>query len=72
MSAENNLNRIREQVLPALIKHGVQKAIAFGSFGRGEPSPRSDLDLLLIQNTDKRFFDPLRGTAYGADAGCPT
>ncbi len=61
MSAENTLNRIREQILPALVKYGVQKAIVFGSFARGEPSPRSDLDLLLIQNTDKRFFDRYEG-----------
>ncbi len=56
-----DLQRIRDQVTPVLIRHNVQKAIVFGSFARGEPSPRSDLDLLLIQNTDKRFFDRYEG-----------
>lgn len=36
--------------------HGVTKAVVFGSFARGDQTKRSDLDLMLIQNTDKSFF----------------
>ncbi len=65
MSAQTDLTpdleRIRDQIAPVLARYNVQKAIVFGSFARGEPSPRSDLDLLLIQNTDKRFFDRYQG-----------
>ena len=35
----------------------VKKAILFGSMARGTESKRSDLDLLIIVDTDKRFFD---------------
>jgi predicted nucleotidyltransferase len=38
-------------------KHRVLRAIVFGSFGRGEASRRSDLDLIVIQDTQKRFLD---------------
>jgi len=65
MSAQTNLTpdleRIRDQIAPVLARHNVQKAIVFGSFARSEPSPRSDLDLLLIEETDKRFFDRYEG-----------
>lgn len=33
------------------------KAIVFGSCARNEQSKHSDLDLVLIQNTEKRFLD---------------
>lgn len=52
-------------LLPALEaifeKYGVLKVMVFGSFARGEPSRRSDLDLLIIQDTDKRFLDRYDG-----------
>ena len=37
--------------------HQVLRAIVFGSFARGDQSRRSDIDLLLIMNTDARYFD---------------
>jgi predicted nucleotidyltransferase len=42
-------------------KYGVCKAIVFGSRARGEASRRSDLDLIVIQETDKRFLDRYDG-----------
>jgi len=38
-------------------KHRVLRAIVFGSFGRGEASQHSDLDLIVVQDTQKRFLD---------------
>jgi predicted nucleotidyltransferase len=38
-------------------KHCVLRAIVFGSFGRGEASRHSDLDLIVVQDTPKRFLD---------------
>ena len=35
----------------------VKKAILFGSMARGTESKKSDLDLLIVVDTDKRFFD---------------
>lgn len=38
---------------------GVERVIVFGSFARGEIGPLSDLDLLIVQRTEKRFMDRL-------------
>ncbi len=34
---------------------GVVKVVLFGSLARGAPGARSDLDLVIVQRTDKRF-----------------
>jgi len=39
----------------------VDRAILFGSFSRGEPSRRSDVDLLVVQRTTKRWLDRYDG-----------
>ena len=36
---------------------GVKKAILFGSRARGTETRRSDIDLIIIMETDKRFFE---------------
>lgn len=38
-------------------EHKILRALVFGSFARGEQSRRSDIDLLLVQDTSARFFD---------------
>jgi predicted nucleotidyltransferase len=38
---------------------GVRRVILFGSLARGAPGPRSDLDLISVQGTGKRFMDRL-------------
>src|SRR5574341_1898300 len=38
-------------------KHHILRAIVFGSFGRGEVSRHSDVDLIVVQDTPKRFLD---------------
>ena len=43
----------------------VRKVIVFGSMARGETRWRSDLDLVIVQRTGKRFLDRL-GEFYGA------
>jgi predicted nucleotidyltransferase len=42
-----------------LAKMGVQKAILFGSLARGDVTPFSDLDLIIVQETEARFLDRL-------------
>jgi predicted nucleotidyltransferase len=37
-------------------KYRVQRAIVFGSLARGEGSRRSDVDLLIVQQTEKPFL----------------
>ena len=36
---------------------GIEKAVLFGSFARGTQTRKSDIDLLIIKKTSKRFFD---------------
>jgi predicted nucleotidyltransferase len=42
-------------------KYGVQRAILFGSFATGRQSRRSDVDLILIQQTPKAYFERFEG-----------
>ena len=42
---------------PVFKKSGVKKAILFGSRARGTETRRSDIDLMIIMETDKRFFE---------------
>ncbi len=35
----------------------ISKVILFGSFARGDVSRKSDMDLVVIMDTDKRFLD---------------
>jgi len=42
-------------------RHGIEKAILFGSYARGEPSKHSDIDLILIKQTKQRFLDRYEG-----------
>lgn len=46
---------------PIFEKYGIQKAILFGSFARGTQSRKSDVDLILIKETDKRYFERFDG-----------
>lgn len=40
-----------------LRKKNVRKAVLFGSAARGTDTGKSDLDLMIIHETTKRFFD---------------
>ena len=35
----------------------IRKVILFGSYARGDVSRKSDMDLVVIMDTDKRYFD---------------
>lgn len=37
----------------------IERIILFGSLARDDVGPASDIDLILVQNTDKRFLDRL-------------
>lgn len=41
--------------------YGVRKAVLFGSLARGDGGRRSDVDLLLVVSTPKRFLDRSEG-----------
>ena len=48
---------IKNKLQPVFLKNNVQKAVVFGSVGRITSTKKSDLDLMIIMDTDKRFFD---------------
>jgi len=49
--------RLAACLRPVFERHRVWRAIVFGSLARGEASRRSDLDLIVIQDTDAHFLD---------------
>ena len=41
------LEQLKNILLPLLERNHVRKAILFGSYGKGSPTPHSDVDLLV-------------------------
>jgi uncharacterized protein len=56
-----DLVELRRRVAPYL--RTASKAIAFGSVARGEPDEWSDLDLLIIAETSRPFFERFKDFA---------
>jgi len=56
----NEVDEIKTQLAPTLRELRVGKAILFGSVSRGTRSRKSDIDLLLVVETEERFFDRYR------------
>lgn len=64
MRVERNFSSIEglaEIVKPILKNYPVQKAIVFGSASRGDLSKRSDIDIVILEETSKRFFERYEG-----------
>lgn len=55
------LTTLVSRLRPVFEQYGVLKAMVFGSVARGETSRRSDLDLIVVMDTDKRFLDRYEG-----------
>ncbi len=51
------IDEIREKLRVLKGNRTIRKVILFGSYARGDVSRRSDMDLAVIMDTDKRFFD---------------
>ena len=51
-----SIEHIRETFAPILRKGGARKAVVFGSYARGEADQYSDLDVIIVAETDKTFF----------------
>jgi predicted nucleotidyltransferase len=52
---ENELKRL----IPEIVKFGVEKIILFGSLNSGDVHKSSDIDLIIIKRTEKKFFERL-------------
>jgi len=55
------LGELAIRLYPTFEKYRVLRAIVFGSLARGEGSRRSDVDLIIIQHTQKPFLDRYDG-----------
>jgi predicted nucleotidyltransferase len=51
------IDKLKSILTPLFEKQGVLKAVVFGSFARKTESRKSDLDLMIIVETNKRFFE---------------
>ena len=55
--SESEWHRLAARLQPIFEKHRVLKAVVFGSLARGDISRRSDVDLIVIRDTEERFLD---------------
>ncbi len=55
-----SLEEIKRSFAAVLEKGGAQRAIIFGSYARGEADEYSDIDLVIIKNTETPFLDRYR------------
>ena len=55
-----SINEIRTTFEPFLRQGGATRAIVFGSYARGEADRHSDLDLIIIADTNVDWFDRYR------------
>lgn len=53
----SELAEIAHLLAPFFAETNTRKAIAFGSVAKGSQTKRSDLDLIIVTDTEKRFFD---------------
>ena len=52
-----HLLKIANTLKPFCEHHNIIKAIVFGSWARGTQTRKSDFDLVIILDTEKRFLD---------------
>jgi hypothetical protein len=65
------VQEIQDRLVQVFQRYGIEKAILFGSYARGEPSRHSDVDLILVKRTKKRFLDRYDGLLQDLCAALP-
>lgn len=63
-----HLNRIIEQIK---LRYKPQKIILYGSSISGKITPHSDIDLLIIKKTKRRFIDRISDVLLSCDYDIP-
>lgn len=54
---KNEIERVKDLLLPVFKRKKTKKVYLFGSLSKGTQTKRSDIDLMIIAETDKRFFE---------------
>ncbi|MDP3042757.1 MAG: nucleotidyltransferase family protein [Candidatus Omnitrophota bacterium] len=54
---KNDINKIKQKILPILQEYGIGKAALFGSFVRDEMEEDSDIDILVEIKADISLLD---------------
>jgi len=54
---KNDINKIKQKILPILQEYGVEKVALFGSCVRGEVEEDSDIDILVEIKKDISLLD---------------
>lgn len=62
---------LKKKLQPLFREHKIKKAILFGSLARNEASRHSDVDLILIQDTELRFLDRYEGVLASFSRALP-
>ena len=57
MRPQYSSKKIQEMLSAVFKETKVKKAVLFGSYSRNSQTRKSDFDLMIITETDKRFFD---------------
>jgi predicted nucleotidyltransferase len=57
MVQKSETDKITEMLAPVFKKNKTVKVVMFGSHSRHAQTGKSDLDLMIIIDTDKRFFE---------------
>jgi predicted nucleotidyltransferase len=54
---KEQLKQELDKILPDIISLGVDKIILFGSLNSNTVHAKSDIDLIIVKNTERRFID---------------
>ena len=60
MKNSDEIEKIKEKIIPVLKEHNVTKAGIFGSYARGEQKDKSDIDLLIEICNGTDLFELIR------------
>jgi predicted nucleotidyltransferase len=66
-----DIDVLKEKLRPLFQEHKIEKAILFGSLARNEASRHSDVDLILVKDTDQRFLERYEGVLASFSRALP-
>ena len=52
-----SIAQIRDSLAPLVERAGARKAVVFGSYANGNADRYSDLDIIIVHDTEKGFLD---------------